>query len=399
MIQDNDKPLSPWQTHQYNVVFRDPESILKTHLGEDISVVDFESESFSKIGDNYGSTMMRINVSVARKDNENIEKLQLIGKLLPPTDFQRQIFESDYTFQKEIFFYEHLIPTYQDLYMKEFNIVPQYYGSRISLEPDTNKISEDAVILLENLKVKGYYMEDRHKGLDLEHLSVIVPAIAKFHAIGLALKHKNPSFLPVLEKYIRRLNGSTVQDKFVQKLLIDIEKNSEVNQYHARIKALYDNSKGVPKTLKLTHPWACVVHLDLWNNNMLFHRDKTGKIDDVKIVDFQTYSVISPLTDLIFLLLSSMQYPMEHFDSMVELYRQATCRILKELNLDACLFEKQQFEERLKIDAIAEIIHILLMANIVECREGEDFENDPINEFTIRRLKRVFEIFERKKWL
>lgn len=78
---------------------------------------------------------------------------------------------------------------------------------------------------------------------------------------------------------------------------------------------------------------------------MLFHRDENDTIDDFKIADFQTYAVSSPLKDLIFVLSTSMQYPTKQFDAMIELYRETACIVLKDINSDAYLFAKKNFEE------------------------------------------------------
>jgi len=44
-----------------------------------------------------------------------------------------------------------------------FDILPKYYQSRLSLSPDVD-FDDNAVILLENLRTRGYYNSNRAKG-------------------------------------------------------------------------------------------------------------------------------------------------------------------------------------------------------------------------------------------
>lgn len=151
----------------YEVVLREPQAVLRKQLGDGLRLVDFESTAFMKAGDNYGSTILKVRAVIKRASDEDDEEeaLDLVAKMLPPTDFQRAIFESGFTFKKEIFLYEDLVPTYRGLYGGPLDVTPGFYGSRLSLRADAREVDEDALILLENLKVRGYYMEDRHKGL------------------------------------------------------------------------------------------------------------------------------------------------------------------------------------------------------------------------------------------
>lgn len=148
----------------YEIVLRDPQPILRKKLGDDLLVLGFESDSLVKAGDNYGSTILKVRLIVKRKKNAEKEEWHLVAKMLPPTDFQRSIFDTAFTFKKEIFLYEELIPIYRSLYRGAFDVVPECYGSALSSKDDAEEVDEGAVILLENLRVKGYYMAERHQG-------------------------------------------------------------------------------------------------------------------------------------------------------------------------------------------------------------------------------------------
>lgn len=147
---------------------KDLDSLLCKKLGNDLKVISYETEPLLPFGENYGSTMLKVRAMIKRKNKK--EELHLAAKMLPSTSFQRQLFESPFSFKKEAFLYEELIPSYQQLERElgvdeVFDILPEFFGARFSLSPDADDVDEDAVILMRNLKVHGYYTADRRKGI------------------------------------------------------------------------------------------------------------------------------------------------------------------------------------------------------------------------------------------
>lgn len=258
------------------------------------------------------------------------------------------------------------------------------------------KISLPLVVYF--LQFEYFFIE----GLDLKHLKMAVLAIAKFHAVGLSMKTQMPSLLNVIEKYAKPMSvDCDPVKKAIEMMLTAVKNDPCLGPYYNRIEStgsLKDMSRYHMK-LKLTDPWACIVHNDFWLNNMLFHKDQEGNIDNVKIVDFQTYYTSSPLTDLVFLLCTSMAMPMTIFDEMLELYRKKVVSILENLGCNTSMLEKENFNDRLKIDAVSELYHILEMVKVVEMRKGESYEKDMPNEYCLKRLRRIIEIYEEKNWL
>ena len=151
-----------------DIVFRKPETVLKNAYGDDFEIIKFDTKNLVGTGENYGSTIMKVDVVIKHKNKE--EKLNLVAKLFPPTEFQRQIFDSTFTFKKEIFFYNELTTAYKELLNKfkldhiDYDVIPKFFGSRLSLNPNSEQVDEDAVILMDNLKTRGYYMVSRFDG-------------------------------------------------------------------------------------------------------------------------------------------------------------------------------------------------------------------------------------------
>jgi len=152
------------------IELRDLQPILSRTFGDQLIVVRYTTKNLLQPGENYGSTILSVHAVIKRDDEAEEEDLHLVAKMPPPTEFQRQIFCSPYTFRKEIFMYENIVPHYRKLErefgLKEdelFDILPKYYQSRLSLSPDVD-FDDNAVILMENLKMRGYYTAKRVTG-------------------------------------------------------------------------------------------------------------------------------------------------------------------------------------------------------------------------------------------
>ena len=51
---------------------------------------------------------------------------------------------------------------------------------------------EDKIIVMEDMKPKGFVLKDKIEGLDENHIRLILSSIARIHAASLALQKENP---------------------------------------------------------------------------------------------------------------------------------------------------------------------------------------------------------------
>lgn len=158
------------QTEIKKIALYQLQPLLRSTLGNKLIVENYTTTSFLPPGENYGSTILAIDAIIRQEEKCERENLHMIAKMAPPTEFQRRVFNSPFTFRKEIFMYERLLPYYR-IMEKEFgvneselfDVIPKYYGSRLSLDPQVD-FDDNAVILLENLKTRGYYTGKRDIG-------------------------------------------------------------------------------------------------------------------------------------------------------------------------------------------------------------------------------------------
>jgi len=387
-----------------------------------LTVDDFETSSLLVAGENYGSTILKIRAVVRASESSKPRELHLIAKMLPPTQIQKDIFDSSYTVKKEIFFYDELFPAYQKL-EKEcglededvLDVLPKFYGARVSLSPDPDEeVDEDAVILLENLKEAGYYTLDRKIGLDVEHAKLVVQALAKFHAMGIAMKNKKPEYFEIL-KHRSKSCQMKEPEAFVQMLASALEKASQ------KIPILAENFENCKSSIcNITRnwmeppkePWSTIIHTDFWVNNFLFQKNSEGKVADVKFVDFQNYMFTHPLKDLVFLLGISLVQDIsdQDFDLLLDVYHEALIGKLEKMNCDFSPFSKSEFNAQLEITGKVEFGHCFMMTKILTYNPMEadkmsasELQNLMVSEGTnalyLERLKCLTSRWAKKGWL
>jgi hypothetical protein len=172
-------------------------------LGDGKKIVDYKIKRLTTPGENRGSLMLKVDFTV--KTSTGNEEIYAAAKAVLPNEFIQEHFNTPVTFRNEIAFYKKIIPLLQDFQRQHgvkdvIDFVPKYYGSRLNLKGDEGNMDQDAVLLLENLKVANYTTVDRTQGFDLDAAKLIITDLAQFHAVPLALKFEKPD---VFEREIK----------------------------------------------------------------------------------------------------------------------------------------------------------------------------------------------------
>ncbi|KAJ8945372.1 hypothetical protein NQ318_007018 [Aromia moschata] len=292
-------------------------------LDQNQTVADCKITRLTGPGENYGSLIMRLEVKVADDKTKSEKDLDLVAKLLPPNELIRKLFNVQTTFRNESSLYSEIVPVLEEFQkqhgLEVVDIFPKYYGSRISLDPDSDKVDDGAVLILENLNPKGYTTGDRRVGFDLDTARFILKNLAYFHAIPLALKLKNPALFE--EKVKPHLTDFAFGDDldtngFLRDLYNVLEIDERCRPYFKKIEKLFRQT-----SLKVVHePFATVLHNDFWVNNMLL-KFENGRPVGIKMVDFQVIEYKCPCRDLLFFLFSSVQLEVleDHLDELIDL--------------------------------------------------------------------------------
>ncbi|XP_058799601.1 uncharacterized protein LOC131669047 [Phymastichus coffea] len=400
-----------------DIDFHDLETLLQQGLGNnELKVIDHQTKYLLPAGENYSSLVVKLDATICRKDDAEKEILHLVAKARIPND--EYLDSWILGFKKEVFAYTELLPIYKDIEVEAgipenelIDIIPKYTGHRNSFK-NNSEIDKDSLILMENMKMKGYYNCDRHTGLDLEHATIAFTSLAKYHALGIAMMQKRPSFAQIAMRIS--------ETKFVDQSVVEaydtvrkaFHKYSSLAVYIDLIEAsiTYMIDKLFSQEIRPVRLWDAISHGDFWTNNILFHKNDQNRVDDVKFVDWALYFRISVLADLPYFLCTSIQRTVldDHFDDLLNLYYDTFIRTLERVGCDTTMFTRKSFDAELKKQAINELAMCALAIKFIHYQvEKKDEENRQLHKNVFESendnyevsLLRIIEIYQRRKWL
>lgn len=253
-----------------------------------------KSESFSdykldfkpgcKNGDGFLSNLVSVTISGTRKliDNDCVDELYLVCKIMPSCPVRQKEFESIIFFKREICMYSKILPILNEFEQasgltenKQFRFYPKCYAFI------SNDETEEYALILEDIRPKGFSMYQKNKILTVEYAHRIVEQLAKLHAISFAIRDQRPDICEEFKKLEDVICTFLKTDTLIKlneatyKRCIDVLENPR----HVEIvKELRDtNQASFEEVLRpgMNQPFNVISHGDFWINNMLF-RCKNG---------------------------------------------------------------------------------------------------------------------------
>jgi len=327
-------------------------TILSEEEKTNISVTCMDVKTAASKGDNYLSTLYRIMVECNESNGGNgTNKYFLILKTLPKGELLQKVVSESQSFEKEVQMYSSTLPA-------------MYCATKANLRPMSARYmptNMNNVIVLEDLQQLGYKMANRHTGLDLEHCEMAVRALARFHAASVALHNSDPA---CMDMYSEGLYKDTEEVRVrvhaqlsynLQNLASHIEKWAGYEPCADKIRKMIPTA--TDQMIKLLQPKKdslnVLNHGDCWVNNIMFHySQKTGKVDDIRLVDFQLARFSSPVLDLQYFLCTSTNdgVRFQQRDHLLSEYHAEFRDTLEVLDLDPNQYTleqlKEEFEEK-----------------------------------------------------
>lgn len=152
---------------------RDLQGLLReSSLGKDVVVIDYQTSMLLPKGENYSSTMLKVDTLIKKTKDSPEEEMHLVAKMIPMDVFQTKHMKMTVSFKKEIFVIDTLGSAYRQLEVEAgvkeedlLDIFPKFYAGRLTKSEETpDEVDADAVMLMENLKVHGYDTMNRFHG-------------------------------------------------------------------------------------------------------------------------------------------------------------------------------------------------------------------------------------------
>ncbi|KAH8357063.1 hypothetical protein KR200_009901 [Drosophila serrata] len=361
--------------------------VIEPHLGG-ARLLGYQARNLTQPGDNYGSVLLAIQAQLESSPGGEPFEQQLVAKV-PPTDPKYwQFFQPERTCLTENAVYQVLAPALVALQGEagipeesHFDGFPRYFGSRISLDPGSKSVDQDAVLVLENLRFSGFVSGQRLRPYDLPHTLLALRYLAEFHALPVALRLLKPKVFreqvrPFFDKF--DWHGAAPEWKAIMKAetLEDIRKATNNDpELGARVKELSDKFFEflAAEPDRPDGPFTSIIHCDYWINNLMFLYEPSGTPSRLKIIDFQTAQFDSVVHDIIAFLLSSVDTAILelHFEHMLETYYEAFVACLRRVGADTTSYSLTAFRAEVKRVAYIQVPHAIFMTRFILADGGD----------------------------
>lgn len=137
----------------------------------------FQVTSAVPTGENFLTILLRVKLEVELDDGTSKTTSYMV-KVQPKTEQTKQMVSDWQVFTKEQITYKKYIPQFEDFYEK--------VGSKVKFAPKHLELKrvhiEDDVLILEDLRLRGFKNFNRHLGLDMVHTEAVLRKLAQFHA-------------------------------------------------------------------------------------------------------------------------------------------------------------------------------------------------------------------------
>ncbi|XP_060649750.1 uncharacterized protein LOC132786960 [Drosophila nasuta] len=301
-------------------------------------------------GENYASVMTRINVEFKDKDLANQRATFLVKTTFADKDPAAHLLGPYGIYVREMDMYQEVLPKLAAIVKQELGDSRKLFAATVNVDRDRDSI------IFEDMSLEKYFVADRIKQLDREHMHLVLEKFAEFHAASAVLNERQPEIFA--EKYDRCFfNNHTrgykpVMQNMVKALIRSLEDDKELHdRYAEKLKGVVEHimDYGERTMIPKKGDFVTLCHGDLWTTNMMFKNNAQGKPENVIFIDFQFSVYNSPAIDLQYLFSTSLQDDICHIE-MVQFYHGKLVEALKKLNYKGAiptLFDFQlQFQAR-----------------------------------------------------
>lgn len=362
-------------------------------------------------GEHYASCMYRVKISYAGKSAQ--KPISFVVKASFEDEFINGTLNEYDIYKQEMKMYKNYLPIFKK-YLSKIN-------EESDISPNTFYINfENDVIVFEDLAEKGYRMADRTDGLDMTHAKIVIEKMAKLHAASLIYNTKQDGDLEksfTRGMFNRKSNG--LSPYFLSNLQSLANEVSNWNGYEQIANKLRNmESSLIENGRKVFDPTEgylnCLIHGDLWTNNVMFKYDENNKPENALLVDFQMCVWGSPAVDIHYFINTSLNDDLRenHQDELFYFYYSTLVDLLRRLKYSGKIPSLYEFQ----MEALGKMFYafssccLVLPVMMTETEIKPDFKTlMGVDEFSAdfrniifkdpklqKILKRVLPIFERK---
>ncbi|GLH00626.1 Uncharacterized protein GBIM_06952 [Gryllus bimaculatus] len=317
---DTSDALPDWVDHEFVA------GILAREEGRPVTVHKVKVARAVGKGDNYASLLLRVGVDYDLQDapEESPKTTSLIVKTLPAGDVMQQFVMESGIFPRERKMYTSTIPALEA-------ILNEKTSEKVVFAPRSLPCEREFTIVLKDLKEQGFRMCDRYVGMDLEHATMVLRNLARFHAASVALHEQNPEEVESYGEAFYDPNKREEIEQFIPPMFEGVAK--AVGSWEdPKFAGCVERVRNFAKTV-IDQVIECVTasktflnvlnHGDCWVNNNLFRYSvETGKLEEMRFIDYQIMRYAPPSLDLQYFLYTSVQADVreQHWRALLDTY-------------------------------------------------------------------------------
>ncbi|KAK6620666.1 hypothetical protein RUM43_010961 [Polyplax serrata] len=333
--------------------------ILKNDLGhEDFKLEEFKEKPASDIPLGFLGDHCKVQVIVS-VSGERQTLFYFLKRM--PTKVPQHL---EYAVEVKAFYKE--IELYKTLFVDLKNGQADLQGSMTKWRPEYFYSRGSDVFVLEDVSLQGYYMYPERCLMDEDHMRPSLVAMAAMHAASIVFEVKfnqgkvktmSPNKTEPFTKgqvtlgdmYSHLTFETEFSDKkghlgheFVEagiRSQVEVSKLLTGSSVEEKIKIGEELPGVLRRVYQLVKPSDrfknVFIHGDLWSNNLLYRKDKKGKVKDALIIDFQLARYAPPAHDVMMFLYLSQDntFLLENEKEMLKFYYTALSKELQKNNL------------------------------------------------------------------
>ncbi|KAG0723043.1 hypothetical protein GWK47_043366 [Chionoecetes opilio] len=255
------------------------------------------------------------------------------------------------------------------------------------------------VLILENLKEKGYKMQNKAVGVDLAHTLLVMKELGKLHAASILLAtrlkmdltHKYDFFQTEwTEKFNWGSDWGQFMDQYLDTGLMMFEAMGGCDKVTAWLRKV--KPQAWPRYRQLIArkaPFDAIIHGDCWINNMFFRYDDAGHPEGVTFLDLQGSRVASVALDLQHFL--NLNVPdtvrRDNFDTIISTYYDSFRRTVSGGGV-AAPFTLEQLREEYEDKGLYGVLYAIMW---LPCMLSTDdgvypFESEAVRRATVQQM-------------
>ncbi|XP_065163569.1 uncharacterized protein [Atheta coriaria] len=335
-------------------------------------------ETGSNPGDGYMSFLTRVDITT-----DDDKEVHVVMKGAPRIEEFRKLTPVHDAFLRETLFYEEVVPTFRKFQTETCPVREPFDATAKFYHACKDNMKE--VLVMENIKTKGFKLWDRMKYMDNQHIELVLKTYGKYHAVSYAMQQQDP------EGYAR----------LKEKMILDVFRLDNVDPamfeiFDAalqRVKPLFADDAKASKKLNDYRPieiWEAMIqdlgdypvicHGDCWVNNMMFKYDDVNdptKPTKICLLDFQIMRLGSPVSDLsYFFYVSAPKQYLDQLDKYLRVYHDSLTSSLLEMKCKVTM-SFEDLKKEWKRGAVAGYNMSLVVSKIMASEGDEiiDFVN------------------------